>query len=134
MDARITREETALLLNLNLSRHARQVEDIRLAAIRERDEAIGRALRNGVTWVLRALASVARFIVTYPQRRAVFEQLNALSDRELADIGLARSDLAHVFDEDFARAREAAARAATLPPPRTTLAAANSNVATARAA
>ena len=133
MDARITREETALLLNLNLSRHAQQVEDIRLAAIRERDEALGRALRNGVVGIVRALASVARFIVTYPQRRAVFEQLNALSDRELADIGLARADLAHVFDEDFARSREAAARAASLPAPRK-LTAANSNVATARAA
>lgn len=133
MDARITREETALLLNLNLSRHARQVEDIRLAAIRERDEAIGRALRNGVVRVFRTLASVARFIVTYPQRRAVFEQLNSLSDRELADIGLARADLAHVFDEDFVRTREAAARAATVLASRP-LTAANSNVATPRAA
>ena len=81
MDARITREETALLLNLNPSRHAQQVEEIRLAAIRARDEAVGRAIRGAVARVFRALRSAAIFIATFPQRRAVFEQLNALSDR-----------------------------------------------------
>lgn len=133
MDARITKEETALLLNLNLSRHAQQVEEIRLAAIRARDEAVGRAIRDAVVGFFRALRSAAIFIVTFPQRRAVFEQLNALSDRELADIGLTRGDLVHVFDEDFVRAREAAAKAASLPPARPPVAA-NTNLAMAKAA
>ena len=70
--------------------------------------------------------------MTYPQRRALFEQLNAMSDRQLADIGLNRSDLSRVFDADFAEAREAAARAR--PRAAKPLAAANSNVAIARAA
>jgi len=132
MDARITKEETALLLSLTPSRHAQRVEEIRLAAIRARDEAIGRAIRNAVTGFFRALRSIARFIITYPERRAVFEQLNALSDRELADIGLTRADLARVFDADFAKTRELAAKPATgtaLP-----MTAANSNVAVAKAA
>jgi uncharacterized protein YjiS (DUF1127 family) len=133
MDARITKEETALLLNLNPSRHAQQVEEIRLAALRARDEAIGRAIRGAVAKVFRALRSAAIFIATFPQRRAVFAQLNALSDRELADIGLTRGDLVHVFDEDFVRAREAAAKAASLPPARPPVAA-NSNLAAAKAA
>ncbi len=132
MDARITKEETALLMSLNLSRHAQQVEEIRLAAIRARDEAIGRAIRDAVAGVFRALRSIATFIITYPERRAVFEHLNALSDRELADIGLTRGDLARVFDADFAKTRELAAKPATraaMP-----MTAANSNVAAARAA
>ncbi|GIX10958.1 DUF1127 domain-containing protein [Elioraea sp.] len=133
MDARITKEETALLLNLSLPGHAQRVEEIRLAALRARDEAIGRAIRAAVIRFFRALRSAAIFIATFPQRRAVFEQLNALSDRELADIGLTRGDLVHVFDEDFVRAREAAARAAALPPARPPVAA-NSNRAMAEAA
>lgn len=132
MDARITKEETALLMSLNLSRHAQQVEEIRLAAIRARDEAIGRAIRDAVAGFFRALRSIARFIITYPQRRAVFEHLNALSDRELADIGLTRGDLARVFDADFATARELAAKPAA--GTATPLTAANSNVAVAKAA
>jgi uncharacterized protein YjiS (DUF1127 family) len=85
-----------------------------------------------VTGVFRALRSIASFIITYPERRAVFEHLNALSDRELADIGLTRGDLARVFDTDFAKARAVAGTPAARPA--TPLAAANSNVAAARAA
>jgi uncharacterized protein YjiS (DUF1127 family) len=132
MDARITKEETALLMSLTPGRHAQQVEEIRLAAIRTRDEAIGRAIRDAVTGFFRALRSIASFIITYPERRAVFEHLNALSDRELADIGLTRGDLARVFDTDFAKARAVAATPAARPA--TPLAAANSNVVVAKAA
>jgi hypothetical protein len=58
----------------------------------------------------------------------VFDQLQAMSDRELADIGLERADLARVFDEDFSIGRAPAnreARKAAAPAP---LAPANSNV------
>jgi len=101
MDARITKEETALLLNLAPSRSAREVEAIRLAAIRARDEAIGQAIARGVSALWRGIRAAALFLLDYPRRRAVFEQLQAMSDRELADIGLERADLARVFDEDF---------------------------------
>jgi len=135
MDARITKEETALLLNLAPSRTARDVEAIRLAALRARDEAIGRALARGVAALYRGIRAALRFLVTYPSRRAVFDQLNAMSDRELADIGLERADLARVFDEDFALAHAArqgdAARAAATAPANATPSnsnAANSNL------
>jgi uncharacterized protein YjiS (DUF1127 family) len=124
MDARITKEETALLLNLAPSRTAREVEAIRLAAIRARDEAIGRALAGAVTALWRGLRAAVLFIVRYPERRAAFDQLNAMSDRELADIGLERADLARVFDEDFALDRSARRREAVAAAP----VAANSNV------
>ncbi len=35
-------------------------------------------------------------------RSAVFNELNALSDRELADVGLGRGDIPRVFDPSFA--------------------------------
>ena len=38
-------------------------------------------------------------------RRAVTNELAALTDRELADIGLSRSDLGRVFDPRFERNR-----------------------------
>ncbi len=132
MDARITKEETALLLNLTPSRRAMEIEEIRLAAIRARDEAIGRAIRAALVGVWRFVRGVARFIATYPQRRALFDQLNAMSDRELADIGLTRADLARVFDEDFGRPDRRLAHSSPagteMPVP------ANNNVAAARAA
>jgi uncharacterized protein YjiS (DUF1127 family) len=133
MDARITKEETALLLNRHPSRHAQRVEEIRLAAIRARDEAIGRAIRDAVVGFFRLLGSIGHFITTYPERRALFDQLTAMSDRELADIGLTRGDLARVFDADFSIARAPAKpvpAAPAVPPP----APANSNVRPAQAA
>ena len=39
------------------------------------------------------------------RRRAVTDELAALSDRELADIGLNRADLGRVFDPRFERNR-----------------------------
>jgi len=47
------------------------------------------------------LGGIVQFLAIYPQRRAVFDQLNGLTDRELADIGLERADIARVFDADF---------------------------------
>ncbi len=112
MDARITKEETALLLNLAPSRSAREVEAIRLAAIRARDEAIGQALKRAVASVFSGIRAALVFIAEYPHRRAVFDQLQGMSDRELADIGLERADLARVFDEDFALSRAGTRREA----------------------
>jgi uncharacterized protein YjiS (DUF1127 family) len=40
-----------------------------------------------------------------PRRRAVINELDALSDHELADIGLARVDVPRVFDRDFVSSR-----------------------------
>ena len=46
-----------------------------------------------------AIAGVAAFL----NRGAVTAELHRMSDRELADIGLGRSDLGRVFSADFAR-------------------------------
>ncbi len=44
-----------------------------------------------------AFMRAIRFIVSIPQRHAVKTELSRLSDRELADIGLSRNEIAHVF-------------------------------------
>ncbi len=36
------------------------------------------------------------------ERRTVINELTMLSDRELSDIGISRSDISRVFDADFA--------------------------------
>ena len=107
MDARITREETALLLNLT-SPVPSEAELIRLEAMRARDTAIGNGLAGAVKAVWRGLRATMAFLAAYPERLRVLRHLSALNDRELADIGLARSDLSRVFDEDFAVTRERA--------------------------
>lgn len=38
-----------------------------------------------------------RFVASTPRRHAIKTELSRLSDRELADIGLTRSEISHVF-------------------------------------
>jgi uncharacterized protein YjiS (DUF1127 family) len=44
-----------------------------------------------------AFVKAVRFLASIPQRHAVKTELSRLSDRELSDIGLSRSEIAHVF-------------------------------------
>lgn len=56
--------------------------------------------------VLRAigdgLAIVARGVMNWTGKQGTMAALEAMSDRELSDIGLSRGDLPRVFDNDFA--------------------------------
>lgn len=97
MDARITKPEFDSAIPSSV-RSMSQAEAVRLEAMRQRDEAIGRWLRKAVTSLYRAVAE-------YPRRRRVYSELATLSDRELADIGLNRGDISHIFEDEF-RARE----------------------------
>jgi uncharacterized protein YjiS (DUF1127 family) len=49
--------------------------------------------------------AVARWLTSTFHRRAVISELNMLTDRELADIGLMRSEIPHVFERSFAVTR-----------------------------
>lgn len=51
------------------------------------------------------LAALGQWVAEAPRRRAVLDELSALSDYELADIGLSRSGISRVFDPTFARDR-----------------------------
>jgi uncharacterized protein YjiS (DUF1127 family) len=51
----------------------------------------------------RKVANALAWLVAMPRRRAVIDELRMLTDRELADIGVARSELKRVFDPAFTR-------------------------------
>ena len=52
--------------------------------------------RRGISLFQRAL-DVINWVAEYPRRMAVIDELQRLSDRELADIGLNRSEVRRVF-------------------------------------
>ncbi len=51
------------------------------------------------------LAAAVGWFIDLPRRRAVIDELQSLSDHELADIGLERAEVARVFDRRFAERR-----------------------------
>lgn len=59
-----------------------------------------------------ALAAIGTALATWPERRATYEKLRRLTDRELADIGIARGDITRVFEPDFRLPAPANANAA----------------------
>ncbi|WP_237212805.1 DUF1127 domain-containing protein [Falsiroseomonas oryziterrae] len=95
-----------------------EIEAIRLAAVRSRDAAIADILQRAARRVGAVFSAVADALTSWPERRATYEKLKRLNDRELADIGLTRGDIARVFEPDFqlpvgraANGNEAAAQA-----------------------
>ncbi len=44
-------------------------------------------------------------LAEWRRRRAVMQEMAMMTDRELADIGLSRADLRHIFDPRFAAER-----------------------------
>ena len=57
------------------------------------------------------VAATVRWLAELPKRRAVIAELSRLSDHDLADIGLNRTDLPRVFDPAFAASRRMAGKA-----------------------
>ncbi len=51
------------------------------------------------SWFGRLVSAVAG----WRQRQAVLQEMQTMSDRELSDIGLSRSDISRVFDPSFAQ-------------------------------
>jgi uncharacterized protein YjiS (DUF1127 family) len=104
MDARITKAEAALLLPSATpsSRRMAEVEAIRLAAMAARDAAIADALRRAARAAFRFLITLGRAVRAFPRRIETYRALQALSDRELRDIGMTRHDIGRVFEAGFA--------------------------------
>jgi uncharacterized protein YjiS (DUF1127 family) len=51
------------------------------------------------------LCAFLHWLKELPHRRAVMDELASLSDHHLTDVGLIRTDLLRVFDEDFVAER-----------------------------
>ncbi len=89
MNARVAKEEIALLMPTSLASYADSAYTAPAPAAPS------------------VLARAVRWLVDLSRRRAVLAELNALSDHELADIGLNRTELSRVFDPAFAAQRSA---------------------------
>ncbi len=90
MNVRVAKEEIAILMPNTLSHYA---DEPRLHDVSNEGGFVS-MLSNAVRW-----------LADLPRRRAVLAELNELSEHELADIGLNRSELNRVFDPEFAAQR-----------------------------
>lgn len=99
MDALVTKEELRCTSLLSHNPALSSVEATRFAAAAARDEALAARLRGAMTSVMEA-------VMAWPRKRRVIAQLAALSDRELADIGLTRGDFTHVFEVEARAAND----------------------------
>ena len=54
-------------------------------------------------WFVRAGMAVKDRVTRMMERQWVIRELEAMSDRDLADLGLSRYDIPRVFDAEFAR-------------------------------
>ena len=94
MTTPISKHELDVLVSKNLAYTSPAVEGMEGAVDARRTPGFG--------------ATLARWFGTLtaiPRRRAVLEELNMLTDRELADVGLTRGELGRVFDPVFAASR-----------------------------
>jgi uncharacterized protein YjiS (DUF1127 family) len=101
MDPRRSQDQIGLFSTLPASPTAEQVEAIRAQAVQARDAALAAGLRRAVLGLGEVLSLVAATLLSWPARRATYDKLRRLSDRELADIGLTRGDISRVFEPDF---------------------------------
>ena len=93
MNAPLAKEQIALLMSDSLT--------YRMSPVQGTDGTIAEARPSALaTLAARAKAAIAN-LLALPGRRAVMDELRMLSDRELADIGLNRSELGRVFDRQF---------------------------------
>ena len=58
--------------------------------------------RRHAGWVSQLIAAPVRIVTRMARRHRVMNELGRLSDRELSDLGISRSDITRVFSPEFA--------------------------------
>jgi len=101
MDSRSARLDPALSSSFGPDSTAFKLAVIHREARAMRDAEIARRVTQGVRAVATVLGTIGHAIVSWPRKRATYEQLRQLSDRELSDIGLVRGDITRVFEPDY---------------------------------
>lgn len=101
MDSRPARLDPALWTSFGPDSTAFKIAALHREARAMRDAEIARRLTVGFRAIGRVLGVIGSAIVAWPRKRATYEQLRQLSDRELADIGMVRGDIARVFEPGF---------------------------------
>jgi uncharacterized protein YjiS (DUF1127 family) len=90
---------------------------IRSAAAAARDAAIGRMVRNAFSALISGLGWLLGMLLAWQERSTAYQRLRSMSDRELADIGLTREQIARAFDPSWAGPGQPATRQAPDPAP-----------------
>ena len=97
MNAPLAKEQIALLMSDSLT--------LRTPALQGTDGTVAEPRPSALNVLAARLRQAWSSLVDLPRRRAVLDELSLLSDRELADVGLTRAELANVFRPDFAGTR-----------------------------
>ena len=92
MNARLSQADAAYALPFSTTPDQERVRAQRLAAAEAYQAGLVRSLRHG-------LARVGDALFGWVKRARIRAELDSLSDRDLADIGLTRSDFARVLGE-----------------------------------
>jgi uncharacterized protein YjiS (DUF1127 family) len=103
MDARLTQAESAYLVSAAPSAERERAMALRMAA----GKAYRASLLRGTT---QRLARLGDMLFGWVERARIRAELDSLSDRELADIGLSRGDIGRVTDKSEAVVEAAPAR------------------------
>jgi len=103
---------------------------IRAAAAAARDAAIGRMVRTASSALVGGLGWLLGMLLAWQERSTAYQRLRSMSDRQLADIGLTREQIARAFDPSWTGPGQPAAR----PAPASALAPAPANDAAPAAA
>ncbi len=101
MNPRDTQEQIGLFPAFTKLPSREEVEAIRVQAVRARDAMIAAHISALFRGIGKVLAAVGTALVSWPERRSAYESLRMLTDRELADIGLTRGEIARVFEPGF---------------------------------
>ena len=103
MNPRTTQEQIGLFPATTPAQaaSAAEIDAIVAQAVRTRDAAFAASLRRFFGAIGQAVAVIGAALASWPTRRATYEKLRRLNDRELADIGLTRGDVARVFEPHF---------------------------------